>query len=145
MALDIARFEQLGRQLAASNRFVARKVIAPAVVEGDLTLEERGDAATLVEELEVGVRVEAGQVFTVGPLLVEIVQGHTTQADWLESLPASLYRLHRTPDQTEWIARIWVDAGEELDYGGSTYRCRQGHTTQAGWEPPNAPALWELV
>nr|WP_326647068.1 MULTISPECIES: carbohydrate-binding protein [unclassified Streptosporangium] len=26
-----------------------------------------------------------------------------------------------------------------------TYRCLQGHTAYAGWEPPNVPALWQRV
>ena len=25
------------------------------------------------------------------------------------------------------------------------YRCETGHTSQAGWEPPNAPALWVAI
>lgn len=29
--------------------------------------------------------------------------------------------------------------------GGRLYRCRQGHTSQAGWEPENTPALWAVL
>ena len=29
--------------------------------------------------------------------------------------------------------------------GGRLYRCRQAHTSQAGWEPENTPALWAAV
>jgi chitinase len=25
------------------------------------------------------------------------------------------------------------------------YRCLQSHTSLVGWEPPNVPALWQLV
>ncbi len=32
-----------------------------------------------------------------------------------------------------------------VTYGGHTYRCLQAHTSQVGWEPPNVPALWQLV
>lgn len=35
--------------------------------------------------------------------------------------------------------------GERLRYGGKLYRCEQEHTSQAGWEPPNVPALWTEV
>lgn len=28
---------------------------------------------------------------------------------------------------------------------GKLYRCEQAHTSQAGWEPPNVPALWTEV
>ena len=30
-------------------------------------------------------------------------------------------------------------------YGGHTYKCLQAHTSQVGWEPPNVPALWQLI
>lgn len=29
--------------------------------------------------------------------------------------------------------------------GGQLYRCRQGHTSQEGWEPENTPALWVVL
>jgi hypothetical protein len=35
--------------------------------------------------------------------------------------------------------------GDLVSYNGSNYRCRQSHTSQAGWEPPNVPALWSPV
>jgi chitinase len=34
--------------------------------------------------------------------------------------------------------------GQLVTYGGTTYRCLQAHTSLAGWEPPNVPALWAL-
>lgn len=30
-------------------------------------------------------------------------------------------------------------------YGDKLYRCEQTHTSQAGWEPPEVPALWTEV
>ena len=30
-------------------------------------------------------------------------------------------------------------------YDDKLYRCEQPHTSQAGWEPPNVPALWTEV
>lgn len=44
-----------------------------------------------------------------------------------------------------WAADTSVETGVRMQYGGVLYRCRQGHTTQTGWEPPAAPALWEAV
>lgn len=29
--------------------------------------------------------------------------------------------------------------------GGQLYRCRQAHTSQAGWEPENTPAMWTAI
>ena len=33
--------------------------------------------------------------------------------------------------------------GDIRDYEGQLYQCKQAHTSQEGYEPPNAPALWE--
>ena len=38
-----------------------------------------------------------------------------------------------------------VVVGDLRMYNGTQYRCRQAHTTQAGWEPTNVPALWEVT
>jgi len=32
--------------------------------------------------------------------------------------------------------------GDMVTYNGRLYRCWQSHTSLAGWEPPNVPALW---
>lgn len=44
-----------------------------------------------------------------------------------------------------WKAGTNYKAGDQVTYGGVTYRCLQGHTAYAGWEPPNVPALWQRV
>ncbi|MFC5185257.1 lytic polysaccharide monooxygenase auxiliary activity family 9 protein [Actinomadura harenae] len=41
-----------------------------------------------------------------------------------------------------WTAGTTYAQGDQVTYGGVTYTCLQGHTAIAGWEPPNAPALW---
>ncbi|MEU6125720.1 carbohydrate-binding protein [Streptomyces sp. NPDC047123] len=42
-----------------------------------------------------------------------------------------------------WAAGKVYAAGDTVTYGGSAYRCLQGHQAQPGWEPPNVPALWQ--
>ncbi|URN17699.1 MULTISPECIES: carbohydrate-binding protein [Streptomyces] len=42
-----------------------------------------------------------------------------------------------------WTAGTVYDAGDRVAHGGATYRCLQPHQARAGWEPPNAPALWQ--
>ncbi|MEU1118051.1 MULTISPECIES: carbohydrate-binding protein [unclassified Streptomyces] len=42
-----------------------------------------------------------------------------------------------------WAAGKVYAPGDTVTYGGSTYRCLQGHQAQPGWEPPNTPALWQ--
>ena len=44
-----------------------------------------------------------------------------------------------------WQAGTTYSVGDQVTYGGSTYQCLQGHTAYVGWEPPNVPALWQLI
>ncbi|GGQ19658.1 carbohydrate-binding protein [Streptomyces roseolilacinus] len=44
-----------------------------------------------------------------------------------------------------WAAGTVYDAGDQVTYGGATYRCLQPHQAQVGWEPPNVPALWQRL
>ncbi|HEY2673456.1 MAG TPA: carbohydrate-binding protein [Rugosimonospora sp.] len=44
-----------------------------------------------------------------------------------------------------WQANTAYAVGQTVTYGGHTYRCLQSHTSLVGWEPPNVPALWQLV
>jgi streptogrisin C len=45
----------------------------------------------------------------------------------------------------EWAPQVIYQTDDEAAYQGTTYRAIQGHQSQAGWEPPNQPALWEEV
>ncbi|MFV6028689.1 carbohydrate-binding protein [Streptomyces sp. NPDC056264] len=44
-----------------------------------------------------------------------------------------------------WAAGKVYAAGDVVTYGGASYRCLQGHQAQAGWQPPNVPALWQRL
>lgn len=45
----------------------------------------------------------------------------------------------------EWAADTDYTAGYKVQYGGKLWRCLQAHTSQTGWEPENAPALWTEI
>ncbi|WP_054024868.1 lytic polysaccharide monooxygenase [Bacillus sp. FJAT-28004] len=45
---------------------------------------------------------------------------------------------------TPWTANTAYTTGTLVSYNGSTYECRQSHTSLVGWEPANVPALWLL-
>ena len=43
----------------------------------------------------------------------------------------------------QWSANMAYYVGDAVMYEDSEYECIQSHTSQVGWEPPNAPALWK--
>lgn len=45
----------------------------------------------------------------------------------------------------EWASGQAYTAGYKMQHGGKLWRCVQAHTSQTGWEPENAPALWEEI
>ena len=44
-----------------------------------------------------------------------------------------------------WKAGTDYGADQRIEYGGTLYRCIQGHTALADWTPPATPALWVVV
>lgn len=48
-------------------------------------------------------------------------------------------------DRGAWAPNVSYAINDTVTYGGNTYRNIQSHTSLVGWEPPNVPALWQLV
>jgi len=44
-----------------------------------------------------------------------------------------------------WALGVAYAVGDSASYNGLYYQCRQAHTSQVGWEPPNVYALWARV
>ena len=102
--------------------------------------------AAIYDPWEPGLSVAVGDVLRWDGTLVEVLQAHTTQADWEPPDVPALFRVYRTDTgggPIEWIAGIAVTAGEQVIYQGTTYNVLQSHTTQVGWEPPAVPSLFE--
>ena len=95
----------LGRQLRAARRLFADQIAAKVKAE-ELTDAEVADAADLFPDWVSGIAVSVGEVYRWDGTLVEVVQAHTTQADWTPDVVPALFKVHRTPDMTEWVAGI---------------------------------------
>src|SRR5689334_10722081 len=48
-------------------------------------------------------------------------------------------------DRGPWATDVSYVAGDTVTYNGTTYQAIQSHTSLTGWEPPNVPALWQVV
>ena len=53
--------------------------------------------------------------------------------------------LRMTAFYPEWAANAEYTIGYKVQRSGRLWRCIQAHTSQAGWEPENAPALWTEI
>lgn len=45
----------------------------------------------------------------------------------------------------EWAENVAYTVGHKVQRNGKLWRVLQAHTSQTGWEPENAPALWEQI
>ena len=51
-----------------------------------------------------------------------------------------------TPESgDEWTTGVSYEVGDTVIYDGTTWECLTTHTSQEGWEPGNAPSLWEVA
>lgn len=48
-------------------------------------------------------------------------------------------------DRGAWAPNVAYAVNDTVTYAGLSYKCLQAHTSLTGWEPPNVPALWQLL
>lgn len=72
--------------------------------------------------------------FKTVSLLVVLTVFLTT---FLAALPAN------AASRGAWAPNTAYAVNDTVTYSGSTYTCLQSHTSLAGWEPSNVPALWQ--
>lgn len=93
----------------------------------------------------VGEQVEVGWMRIYSNVKYEVVQAHQTQADWTPTATiGNLWKVYVDPLVTaEWQVGVAYKVNQLVTYQGSTYKCLQAHTSQAGWTPSAVPALWQ--
>ena len=149
MPLDV--FQRATKEQAAADALGL--VMRVPVAEGLISDEELIRVAPALTERtwRPGIEVVVGDVYTYEDFLWRCITEHTTQDDWQPDKVPALWRkvevIH--PDTSRvWQTHTDYAAGDRVNYPdvqSSLYLCLQGHMSQAGWEPPNAPALWALA
>ncbi len=133
----LAPFKALRKRMDAGLRY--------AVANDGVTDEELLTMSAATPEWKPGMTLAVGDTVMHGGSIFVVIQSHTTQADWIPGTATqSLYRRVQPEGSTEWQPDTDYATGAECTYEGSAYTCLQGHTSQAGWEPPNVPSLWKL-
>ena len=128
-----------------SAALAARLSVVDKVRAATLDDDTVAGLVSIFPDWQPGLDVAVGEVYSWDGTLVEVIQAHTTQADWEPHLVPALFKIHRTDDGSgpiPWQPGISVVAGEQVTYDGVTYNVVQSHTTQTGWEPPSTPSLF---
>ena len=148
-ALPLESFISVSADEALPN--VLGLLLRTAVADGRISDEELLSVQPALEgrNWHANIAVQVGDVFTYKGSLWRCIQPHTTQDDWAPDLTPALW--HRVEIIAEDEVRVWAAGidyivGDEVAYPdaeGELYICLQAHTSQAGWQPPAAPALWK--
>lgn len=108
-------------------------------------LKEIGKSYNHPELPATGMEVKAGEYYEYEGRVYLVRQTHFVTIYAPEDVPA-LFSVYRESEGVlEWIANENVVIGDQRTYNGETYECIQSHMTLEGWEPPNTPALWQVV
>lgn len=125
-------------------------VMRSAVADGSISNDELLRIAPALEERmwRAGLDVVAGDVFADDGDLWVCIQAHTTQGSWRPVLTPTLWRKvePKTDGPRIWTTSVDYAVGDAVKYPdtqGDLFTCITPHMSQAGWEPPNVPALWE--
>jgi len=131
-----------------SATLAARLVVLPLLAADELKDEAAEKFAGLFPDWQPGLAVQAGEVYRWDGTLVQVIQAHTTQADWTPDVVPALFKIHRTATDTP---QPWVqpagghdayNIGDKVTFEGSTYES----TINANvWSPTAYPAGWRLI
>lgn len=103
----------------------------------DMTAEE---IAALQEETARAAAEEAHCPYTLSEVQELLVR---TQINTLAVDDQTAYRMRAFYPM--WEEKQTYPVGYKVQYNGKLWRTRQEHTSQAGWEPEAAAALWEQI
>jgi hypothetical protein len=142
-AVQAYQEQEAGR--VAEARAVLADVLAPFDVSGlDVAHIDVTSSFTLIVftdgDVHLGV-CRRGDEWTVN--LVADEDGWTDKGA-VTSL-AELGRILPPASVAAWTTQFAYAVGARVSYNGETFEAIQAHTSQAGWEPPNVPALWVKV
>lgn len=117
------------------------------IIANELSDEDLLALVNVYPDWDVGVNYEAGDVINYHNKLWEILQSHTSQADWSPDVAVSLFA-EKTPSGViaEWKqpegSHDAYDLGDQVYYEGQVFES----TINANvWSPTAYPEGWELV
>lgn len=134
-----------GQEEAIDGRLVNR-LLRQQVNPDEIPPEEADDYAALFPVWRFNFYAyRVGDIVQYEGMVWRCIQQHNSQSDWSPPVVPALWNRLAEPGNPEWGYPIAYVIGDIVTFNGVRYRCRQAHTSQAGWSPPVVPALWEVV
>jgi hypothetical protein len=117
-----------------------------AVVVGDATAASLDDSA--FAEWRSGMKLAVGDVLRHEGIAYEVIQAHTTQADWAPPIAPALFKAFRDPvgAPAAWVqpagAHDAYNTGDRVTFQGSVYESLINANV---WSPTAYPQGWTLI
>ena len=126
-------------------KHVAQNVTKRFVLASELTDDELAQIATLYDKWKVGKAYVVGDVVSYHNVLYEVVQAHTSQADWTPDTVPALFKSHApTGVIPEWVqptgSHDAYNTGDKVTYEGKVYESLIDANT---WSPIAYPQGWQ--
>ncbi len=140
------RIDKIAATLNAATAAASITIKAQLDTIGDAAVAE---VAALFPDWTPGVAVAPGDVLAWDGTLVEVIQGHTTQADWTpDKVPALWTSARKTAGQApdEWKqptgAQDAYSKGDRVTFQGAVW---ESVIDANVWSPTGYPAGWKKV
>lgn len=125
-----------------------------STLDADTQAEEMMEVASVFPKFVVGKSYKVKEVFSYGeneigdPQLYQVLQAHTSSAEWTPDITTSLYKKIGISENgyPEWVQPLGAsdayNTGDKVNYKGSIYRSTMDGNV---YSPETYPAGWELV
>ena len=132
----------------------ALQILATRTFSSDTDVANMMEVASIYPEYKVGTAYKTGDVFKYGengvgdPQLYQVLQDHTSAAQWTPDTATSLYKKigvseDGTPEWTQPLgATDAYNIGDVVVYNGQKY---QSLINANVWSPDAYPAGWQLI
>ena len=126
---------------------ISQNVTKRFVLANQLTDDELAQIATLYDKWEVGKAYVVGDVVNYHNVLYEVIQAHTSQADWHPDVVPALFKSHAPAGVIpEWVQPTGghdaYNIGDKVMFAGKVY---ESLINANSWSPTVYPAGWKLV
>lgn len=124
-----------------------------ATMDADTQTEMMLEVATVFPKYQIGKAYKVKEVFSYGensvgdPQLYQVLQDHTSAAEWTPDTAVSLYKAIGVTEDgyAEWVQPLGAsdayNTGDIVSYNGTLYRSTIDGNV---WSPEAYPAGWEV-
>lgn len=125
-----------------------------ATLDADTDVDSIMSVASVYPKYRVGVAYKVKEVFSYGenvvgdPQLYQVLQAHTSSAEWTPDTATSLYKKIGVTDEgyPEWVQPLGAsdayNIGDIVSYKGTLYKSTIDGNV---WSPDTYPQGWEVV